>query len=258
MSIDQFSVASVPLIMNIGESLKAHGSAFFYRKNGNIYLVTNWHNLSGRSADTGQPHSNTGGIPDSISLHFHIENQLGKWSQLNTFSLNSEDGSTLWLQHAQYGQNVDIAILKISVPPGLCVYPINEMPSTDIHIDIGMDVFVLGFPIRLFTGIFPIWKRGTIATEYEIMVDGIPKLLIDTATQKGMSGSPVILQERIYTDANDGQTKMTMPPAKKFLGVYSGRYSTDNLAEAQLGIVWRKELIDQIIDSGVPGQYEIR
>ncbi len=120
-----------------------------------------------------------------------------------------------------------------------------------------MDVFVLGFPIRFFTDILPIWKRATLSTEYDFPVDGLQKFLIDTATQKGMSGSPVILRQRGGYANTKGDMVMGITAATKFLGVYSGRY-TDDLAAVQLGVVWRKELIDEIINTGVAGNFTLK
>ena len=54
---------------------------------------------------------------------------------------------------------------------------------------VSADVFVLGYPRGISGGRgFPI----SIATEPKIDLDGVPKLLIDTATREGMSGGPVI------------------------------------------------------------------
>ena len=54
-------------------------------------------------------------------------------------------------------------------------------------------MFVLGYPKGISGGRgFPIWKRASIATEPDIQHDGLPKLLVDTATREGMSGAPVV------------------------------------------------------------------
>lgn len=257
MSIDKFSLTSVPITIS-GDNLQSHGSTFFYKKDADIYLITNWHNLSGRNPNTGTTLSNTGATPNTVAISFHLE-QLGKCSNMHNFPLYSDNGEALWKQHPQHGQNIDIAVLKITVPQNCKVYPINEMASDDtMRIEVGMDVFVLGFPMRFFTGIFPIWKRATLATEYDFDIEGLPKFLIDTATQKGMSGSPVILRQRgSYSDIN-GNIRMGISSATKFLGIYSGRYHGDDLAAVQLGVVWQKKLIDEIINSGTPGSFALR
>ncbi|MFH4113730.1 hypothetical protein WAI92_21810, partial [Acinetobacter baumannii] len=72
------------------------------------------------------------------------------------------------------------------------------------------DAFILGYPLKLTGGgNFPIWKRGTIATEYIVNLDYLPKYYIDTATTKsGMSGSPVFIQS----------TGITYPKGKEEIG----------------------------------------
>jgi hypothetical protein len=35
---------------------------------------------------------------------------------------------------------------------------------------------------------------------------------------------------------------------QNFVGIYSGRYTGDTQFDAQLGIVWKKSVIDEIID----------
>jgi hypothetical protein len=59
-------------------------------------------------------------------------------------------------------------------------------------------VFILGFPKGISQGAFPIWKRGSIATEplYGVTTiwakSGAPVILVDALTNDGMSGSPVL------------------------------------------------------------------
>jgi hypothetical protein len=46
-------------------------------------------------------------------------------------------------------------------------------------------------------------------------------------------------------------------PVIRFIGVYSGRLGGDDEFAAQLGRVWKRQLIDEVIDEGVPGAFEI-
>ena len=70
---------------------------------------------------------------------------------------------------------------------------------------------------------------------------------MDTVSRPGMSGAPVI--QRSWGNhllpnnamVTDGRNRT------KFLGVYSGRVSTDHPHEAQIGLVWDKSYIDEII-----------
>lgn len=44
--------------------------------------------------------------------------------------------------------------------------------------------YVLGYPKGLHGGDdFPVWKRASIASEPDLDIDGLPKVLVDTATR---------------------------------------------------------------------------
>jgi hypothetical protein len=84
-------------------------------------------------------------------------------------------------------------------------------------------------------------------------IDGLPKMLADTATRKGMSGSVVLADHFILgpyklADGTD-MPQSFISRRQSILGVYSGRLGADHI-QAQLGIVWKKRVIDEII-SGV-------
>jgi hypothetical protein len=95
----------------------------------------------------------------------------------------------------------------------------------------------------------PIWKRATIASEPLVDPEGLPKVFVDTATRKGMSGSVAItqtLQVGPYPKKDGSNSNTLMAITKEILGVYSGRIGASTI-EAQLGIVWKKHVIDEII-----------
>jgi hypothetical protein len=120
---------------------------------------------------------------------------------------------------------------------------------------IGMDVFILGYPFGSKTPALPVWKRGSIASEPDMVrnsKDATGYYLVDTASRPGMSGSPVILrswsnhilESSMWTTSND---KL---PIDRIIGVYSGRLKSKQ-EEAQIGLVWHVDYIDQIIDAGI-------
>jgi hypothetical protein len=131
---------------------------------------------------------------------------------------------------------------------------VNTVPQlVDFDVDAGDDAYALGYPLGLSGGEdFPVWKRASIASEPGLPIDGLPKILIDTATRQGMSGSPVIVIRRGLIPKKSGDDLM-IGHAAKFLGVYSGRLGNDLLG-AQLGIVWKSEVIDEIVDGRVRGR----
>ena len=95
---------------------------------------------------------------------------------------------------------------------------------------------------------FPIWKRGSIATEPDIDLDGLPKLFVDTASREGMSGAPVFAQYTgFWTPEDKSELKDSVfGTGRRFLGIYSGRVGDDPF-QAQLGIVWKPTAIEEII-----------
>lgn len=270
--LDDFSFTSVPLFMYFKNKVSgqdtylSHGTAFFYQQNDKFYLVTNWHNLSGRNHETKEYVSRKNQVePDSIGIQFHINGEKGTCTTEDfRYQLYDSQGTALWRQHKIYANQVDIGILEIKIPDNnFKLYPINIIPDDDIPISVARNVFILGFPQKLFTKICPIWKKATIASEYNIPIDNLPKFLVDTDTFSGMSGSPVILREYGSLLTTSGNYYSGNKPSyTRFLGIYSGRYPAEDKdkkvdqygGDVKLGIVWKKCLIDEIIQEGVPGE----
>jgi hypothetical protein len=77
-----------------------------------------------------------------------------------------------------------------------CQQTPNRLPLDKLSLTPGMDVFVLGYPRGISGGgRFPLWKRGSIASEPDVNIDNLPMMYIDTATREGMSRAPVYAQE---------------------------------------------------------------
>jgi hypothetical protein len=270
--IDEYSLSSVPisLISETGETI-GNATGFFYRYNNFLFLISNWHVFSGREPATGQPKHSSGACPSAMKISIHSKKAFGSWFDELQLDLYEPSGKPIWIQHNE-GQTIDIAAIKVSfeesnqnLPEDQCLiaYPINEMSCVnDMDVSIGKDVFILGFPLGLKkTGIFPVWKRGTIATEYRLKIDNNPQwILVDTATREGMSGAPVIMREwggytpwRSNVKVDKGLRAYT-----RFIGIYSGRFGVNKMDEAQLGIIWPNMLIDELLTNFVLGSYELK
>jgi hypothetical protein len=144
---------------------------------------------------------------------------------------------------------------KEEIPPHVHVYPLNAYPF-ESEPEVSDDVFALGYPFGITDPLeYPIWKKGSIATEPSIAFKGLPRMLIDTATRSGMSGSPVIIK-RTGIHPIEGNDER-FGTAAGFAGIYSGRYGVEkdgsNREDVQLGIVWRKEVIEEILVGQVQG-----
>lgn len=116
---------------------------------------------------------------------------------------------------------------------------------------VGDDVFVLGYPRGIDGGQgLPIWKRGTIASEPLIPVEGMPLLLVDTATRQGMSGAPVVArQHRGTARLPRGHLSLLSGEVTRFVGLYSSRDKGADEFEAQLGRVWTADHVVAIIEA---------
>jgi len=177
--------------------------------------------------------------------------------------LYNEASESLWFQHGEQGQNIDIAVIPVDIsalPDNIKVYAYGDIISDDlISFNAGHDVFIVGFPRGIgLNDVFPIWKRGSIASEPVFGVEGFPGFLVDSATREGMSGSPVY--RRTWNIANYEDRSTTMSPGvfTRLLGIYSGRYGANDELLAQIGRVWSVELINDVIDNRIAGTYEIR
>ncbi|HWW46265.1 MAG TPA: hypothetical protein VNZ94_00300 [Xanthobacteraceae bacterium] len=123
---------------------------------------------------------------------------------------------------------------------------------------VGSEVFILGYPLGLASqGVVPIWKRGSLASEPLIKIEGdIPIIFVDALTRHGMSGSPVLYLGPEVID----HTGMPFGPPRQpheqpwLIGVYAGRrVASEDELQMALGRVWKRDLLDEIFFHRVPG-----
>ena len=231
-------------------------TGFFYCYNNERFLVSNWHVFSGRDPRSGQPICQHGGVPDEVDLPLHCHNEIGRCRSY-TAKLSDEFGIAKWLQHPT-GQQIDVAVYPVSdIPEDSRVFPLPFTNEYDIELQVTADVYIVGYPRGISQkGIFPVWKRGSVATEPELPYRNAPKFLVDSATREGMSGSPVFLRKPgVRTEIVNGQAEMRSCQLTRFVGVYSGRYGAKEDEAVQLGIVWHRSVIHETIEARVKGTY---
>jgi hypothetical protein len=130
------------------------------------------------------------------------------------------------------------------------MHPINLMSAAALIIRISMEVFILGYPFGPEPPYFPVWKRGNIASEPDLVRLGSQYLLVDSASRPGMSGAPVIRRSWTNHLVDSNFVARNDMIATKFIGVYSGRRHTKDTSDAQLGMVWPEFYINEIIAGG--------
>jgi Trypsin-like peptidase domain len=255
-------------------------TAFVMRFGEHIVLVTNWHVLSGFNAATGACLSEKGAIPNRIECHVAVsrkveidntvvEQLLFKPIKIGLFS----EDRPIWIDDRDGQSQNDYAIIdllqflpelnqrdvslryitggRVTLRDGVAPPhsgPVRRDDVRSFYPAIGAEVFVLGYPRGVsITGIFPIWKRASIASEPQssVTLGGTPHknlFYIDSLTKSGMSGAPVVCLAKpgdvFYTD--EGRPVLIKEPAPFLIGIYAGRDGvTQEEYELSLGRVWK-------------------
>lgn len=266
-----FSVHYLRMLSNFTGEVMATGTGFIYEFEDTLYLITNGHNITGINPSTGKKENQKLAFPGKIRTLVRIvpsnmPNMMG--GQLIGIDLYEDEDfkDPKWYIHPTHGYLVDVVAIPIiekkDLPHHVKLYPINKFEFDDefFH-EAGDDVFILGYPFDITGGKdLPLWKRGTISTEPSIEIDNLPKYLVDTASRSGMSGAPVIMYRTGIHIRNPGKMSKDdlLGRIRKFVGVYSGRIVGKNDLEAQLGIVWKEHVIEEILTAKVKGTIEFQ
>lgn len=251
------NLVPLKITMRFNETELAIGTAFFYEHRGSSHLVTNWHNVTGRNPTTGAFLRQDGAVPNellvSVAMNGGDEDApVIRWVDKRLPLYRDEQMlEPLFHIHPVHKERVDLATYGLDGLNETAIVAANatKLELSQLRLRPGLDVFVLGYPRAMTAGArFPIWKRGSLASEPDIDIDGLPKLLIDTATREGMSGSPVFAQETgmwFEEDKTELQDAV-LGVGRRFIGIYSGRVGDDTF-QAQLGIVWKARAIEETI-----------
>jgi len=229
----------------------ATATGFIVDRKGSHYLVTNWHVVSGRRTDTGQPLASTGAVPERLAIAHNVKGKLGTWT-VREEPLYDGSGKPLWREHAKFGRKVDVVVLPLTQEADVDFYPYDPWsPGPGLAVAVTTGVSIVGFPFGVTGGgAAGVWVRGWIATEPSLDFDGRPAFLVDSRTRPGQSGAPVIVfQSGGAVAMADGGTTIYGGAVEEFLGVYSGRIND----QSDLGYVWKASALQDIIDNGVPG-----
>jgi hypothetical protein len=121
-----------------------------------------------------------------------------------------------------------------------------------IFTNVGSDLFIVGYPFSEFDEFkLPIWKKGSLASETFAIWNRKPAFLIDAASRRGMSGSPII--RRVFGPASVWinrklTTNLDAVCTSEFIGIYFGHLHT-NHADVTIGISWYANLIDELLSA---------
>lgn len=250
---DPISLTTHHLHMGFNDEILAHGTGFIYKKDDNYFLVTNWHNVSGKHPDTGKHLSGHLGEPNVIYTYFREQSNPGNGHK-EIIPLYSDDEmqNPVWKEHPVHGHKVDV--VAIPLPLDLVAkyefFPINDIQfDYEYKEEVADESFIIGYPFEDLTYLgLPIWKKASIASEPDVNLLQLPMMYVDTATRSGLSGSPVIMQRIGIHGVVNGvfNNESSIGRIRNFIGIYSGRVGKDEF-KAQLGIVWKSKVIDEIL-----------
>jgi hypothetical protein len=249
--IDTCSLVPLYVEAFFGDQLLGGATAFpWLRFDGRLSLVTNWHVVSGRNNETNEVTHKLGGIPDHLRVYVPL-NDLDHLPKVIKVSTIDSDGEPLWVEHPEHGRAVDIAALDVELPSPdeASVMPMNVIGSVALKQRIGMQIFILGYPFgRMGIGL-PVWKQATLASEpYFTGSQHQRYLIVDSASRPGMSGSPVIQRVHGQVELEEGYGRVSGGDgAVNFIGIYSGRFHTNDSSDAQLGRVWPAVFVREVV-----------
>jgi trypsin-like peptidase len=209
--IDEFSLTTIPIDLRFNEQPLSSATAFTWERDDMHYLITNWHNVSGRDPNTDKHLSCTAAEPNMLDGLFNTKGQkIGVKHQLR-IHIRQDSGEVNWLVHPTHKRGIDVVAIPLvgDLVSSIHFYSMNKMGSADLLVRIGMDVFVLGYPFGAGKTGLPVWKRGSIASEPDLVRHVESYLLVDTASRPGMSGSPVILRTYFIHVSQKGEVTLT-------------------------------------------------
>lgn len=236
------SIRSVFIEMVSGGDVIATGTAFVYSSGGSDYLVSARHCFTGKYPNGEYISEKYKVQPSFVRAHLRYETQTGDVAIVE-YPLSTEDCDPTWMDHPRFGASVDVAALPADIPEGLRIDPWTDEPRH--RVPVTSPVSIVGYPFGLRAGGgFPIWVRGTIASEPDIPYDGLPAFLVDSRTRTGQSGSPVVAfyLPGQWIPEDDGGWAIASGPTSRLIGVYTGRIS----AESDLGFVWHHSVLDEM------------
>ena len=240
------SAVSRYIRMYYGQTLLAHGTCFFVMSADGPVIVTNRHNFTGRNNITGEPLDKECAIPDHAVVTMHGPHEVHYHIDLVDHA-NPE--APAWTEHPTWGARADIVALPVKEMANI-VGEINSVSlKNDWHRwDVGSELHVVGYPYGQIGRPFPIWSKGSIASEPDVDVSGLPVFLIDCRSRPGQSGSPVFAHFRAGAIVEyEGQDWQAKKPMNYFVGVYSGRLRSDS----DLGLVWKRSCIEELVNHAI-------
>ncbi len=265
--LDHLSLITTPIELFEDDKPITRGTGFYYiadwGKNKYICIITNYHVITGNEVHekSKKPKGNR------LIFYIHIDEKRPSAVAGITIPLFTPDGEALWLEHSNNKVDIGLIPLPYSLPFTPASKGIDDSwTKLDMRLSPSEKVTLVGYPLMYFDkkNSLPLYKTGSIASEFEFDHNGDPCFLIDISAFKGNSGSPVFaISNGSYTSGSGGMV-INGAQNRKFLGVYSANTKATTIIEGvgpfqqdlQLGVVWKAKLIPEIIAKNSVENYE--
>ena len=200
-------------------------------------MVTARHVVTGRDPFTDEVMSNKGFIPRFIRVFPTISHgNAGERAHGIKIDLELSENTSIWFGDPEFEEyRTDIAAIDIGIMDDriICLNQPDMLFQPVLSI-IGFECSILGYPSANTGGMqTPVWRRGTIASEPRLPVDGKPMFLIDASTSPGFSGAPVIRRHigpaPFRKEDGTFEIKVENIVTVDFVGVYAGRLQNKHI-----------------------------
>lgn len=256
----QLNNSIVHLTMRFNTQVLSIGTGFLYEHAGQFFIITAWHNVTGRNAESYELLSKRGATPNNLVASIALTTSHGPFRVGIEIPLVDDDRS-LYFIHPNNFPKIDVVAIPLDPAgeyrtggqlhdgrtimgtvqlvndgtPGVAtkLCPVQQYSIVNAEmvsdwfsaVDVSDELFIPGYPknVRDDYG-QPVWKRATVASSVQAGWNRQPKFLIDSASRSGMSGAPVV-----YYNASGklrvgmGTTAVFNRPVAILAGVYVGR-----------------------------------
>lgn len=221
--VDPLLLTTTRIRTFVGTQAQTSASGFFFRRDGQLFLVSNRHVF----ADASISH-----FPDRIEIGLHTDTKDLTRHAIVSLPLY-QNGLSQWREAVDTGGTVDVVVIAI---------PASDLPADAVllafdetHLEVGGEdvavgdaLTIAGFPLGFHDTIhhLAVARAASVASAYGVRFQQLGYFLTDARTHRGSSGSPVV---RRRTCSVSGSA----PTAWQLLGVHSTRMDMSNRDQIQ-------------------------
>lgn len=236
--IDEILLTSVSVFTYRSSTRLTNATAFFFERDGRLYLVTSRHVLF----DPLNGHQ-----PNRLEIELHVGRD-GSVSAVRFSIPLYREGLGVWRAGQDTAGAVDVAMIEIdrsALPPDVVyrAFTPEHLPQDFGAIEVGRSLLIVGFPLGFHDTFhhLPVVRHAVIASSFGLRFQGNGYFLTDARTHRGTSGAPVVM--RASGDELPGK-----PLPWMLLGVHSARMDVgtrDRFVDEALGLncAWYADIL---------------